>query len=111
MVEVTLHRVLLKPDELKREHKVEGTDVVLAIAAPAGLEARQEASIQQGYITVIGPTAFKHEDVPKDTQPQVGDFVLWAKYAGVGVIDPETNEKLVILNDDDVLCILKRGAK
>lgn len=109
MVEVTLDRILLKPDELKREHKVEGTDTVLVLAGPAALEARQEAGIQQGYVKAIGPIAFKDFNVPEENLPRVGDFVLWAKYAGVGVTDPVTNEKLVILNDEDVLCILKRG--
>lgn len=111
MVEVTLHRILLKPDELKREHEVEGTGIKIALAASADLEARMEASIQQGYIVSVGPTAFKDHGVPEDQLPKVGDFVLWAKYAGVGVINPETEEKLVILNDEDVLCILKRGDK
>jgi co-chaperonin GroES (HSP10) len=59
----------------------------------------------------MGPTAYTDLSVPEEKRPRVGDFVLWAKYAGVGVIDPETNEKLVILNDEDVLCILKRGEK
>lgn len=113
MVEVTLHRILVKPDELKREHAVEGTDIKIAIAAPAQLEARQEAGIQQGYVQAVGPTAYKglNVQVPEEGKVRTGDFILWAKYSGVGVIDPETNEKLVILNDEDVLCILKRGDK
>lgn len=106
---VTLHRVVCKPDELKREHKVEGTDITLALAGPAELEARQEANIQQGYITELGALAYKDYDLPEDAIPRVGDFVLWAKYSGVGFLDPILQEKRVLLNDEDVLFILKRG--
>lgn len=116
MIQITLDRVLVRPDELKREHKVEGSNISLVLAAPAQEEARQEAGIRQGYIVSIGPTAYTEvsralegREVPEDARPKVNDFVLWARYSGVGVEDPETGEKLVILNDEDVLCILKRG--
>ena len=105
-MEVTKDRVLCKPDELKREHAVEGTDIKLALAAPADMERRQEAAIQQGYLISVGPMAYNDWE---GDPPKVGDFVLWMKYSGTGVIDPDTGEKLVLMNDEDIVIVLKRG--
>lgn len=104
MVKVILNRILVKQKELVKEHKVDGaTSIVIAYGAT---ESRQEAGINEGEVVQIGETAYKDLGVNK-SPVEVGDYVLFAKFAGAGVIDPETKEKLVILNDEDVLCVIK----
>lgn len=106
MINVILNRILVKPEQLKTGHKVEGTDIEIALGY-AGLEKQHEASRVEGHVVGIGPTAYK--DLCDDVPIALGDHVVFAKYAGVFVTDPETKETLVVLNDSDVLCIVKGG--
>ena len=101
MIKVMLNRVLCKPDELEKKSK---SGIILEYGEK---EKRYEAGIQHGTIVSVGDKAW--EDWGSTYIPQLGDRVLWAKYSGVGVIDPDTGEKLVILNDEDVLCVLSKG--
>lgn len=105
MIKVLLDRVLVKPIELKNEHAVEGTDIKLALVDPN--ENRTAASRIEGTIVDIGPTAYR--DLCGDPPIKKGDYVVFAKYAGFFVKDPETGEELVLLNDEDVLCVITKG--
>jgi co-chaperonin GroES (HSP10) len=105
MIEVILNRVLVKPEELKREHKVEGTEVSIVLARGDMGEKQAERSRVEGTVVAIGPTAYT--DLC-DTPPIAkGDHVVFARYSGVFVTDPETKETLVVLNDSDVLCVVR----
>ncbi len=105
MIRVILNRVLVKPVDLKNEHKVEGTDIAIALIDPN--ENRTAAGRIEGTVVSIGETAYK--DLCGDPPIKVGDYVVFAKYAGFFVKDPETGEELVLLNDEDVLCVISKG--
>lgn len=107
MIDVILNRVLVRPEALKREHKIEGTSISLAIAHPN--EKQAEASRVEGTVVKIGPTSYK--DLTDEMPIAVGDHVVFARYSGVFVTDPETKETLVVLNDSDVLCVVRQGDK
>jgi co-chaperonin GroES (HSP10) len=72
-----------------------------------------------GVIVAIGPDcweAFRKVDstgneVNGKPWASVGDYVLYAKYAGKNVIDPFTPEDkdLIILNDEDIIAIVTEG--
>lgn len=110
MIKVILNRVLVKPEELKREHKIEGTDKAIVIAQANTLEEKKmEASRVEGTVVGIGPTAYN--DLTDEIPVEIGDHVVYAKYAGVYVTDPETEETLVVLNDSDVLCVVRKETK
>lgn len=76
----------------------------------------EAANAQLGIVVAVGPDAWKayrmidDNGVEKNGKPwaKVGDYVLFSKYAGKNVIDPFTpnNEDLVVLNDEDVICII-----
>lgn len=108
-VKVILNRILVKPIEFKDTHKVAGTDLEIALAFGSEMERkRQEAARVEGHVISIGETAYK--DIGDGTSPiKVGDHVVFGKYAGFYVTDPETNEDLVLLNDEDVLCVITGG--
>jgi co-chaperonin GroES (HSP10) len=109
MITPILHRVLIKPIELKKSHKVEGTDIELDLSfGSAQDEKRHEAARIEGHVVALGPTAFEGQ-LPRPTS--VGDHVVFAKYAGLYVNDPETDETYVLINDEDILCVVRKGDK
>lgn len=102
MIKITGHRLLIQPRELVKEKKVEGTDKIIAVAYGAN-EGRQEAGINEGTVVEVGPIAYQDRTYAWCKQ---GDYILFAKYSGVSVTDPETEKKYVIINDEDVLCVI-----
>lgn len=96
-------RILIRPV------KVEETDKALKAAKQAGLfipelsERKQQAAIDKGTVLQIGPTV--NEDFTEGLS--VGDCIGFTKYGGKFVTDPETEETLLIINDEDVICIFK----
>jgi len=106
------HRLVVKP------FKQEEVDEILKKATESGFLAkfqivnenkeREDASVDQGVVLSIGPTAW--HDFNSLPWCGVGDTILFAKFAGKFVKDPETNENVVILNDEDVIAVV-RGAK
>lgn len=107
MIKVILNRILVKPEELKREHQIEGVGALVIAQANQLEEKKMEASRVEGTVVDIGPTAYS--DLTDEVPIEKGDHVVYAKYAGVYVTDPETKETLVVLNDSDVLCVVRKG--
>lgn len=101
-------RVLVRP------FKLEKTDTAYAAATRMGLEivgthmVREQQAVDRGEVVGFGPTAFKEYGV--DNPLSIGDTVIYAKHAGKVVTDPETDEELLVINDEDVVCITKIGA-
>lgn len=97
------HRLVIKP------HKLEEIDESLARAKRMGLEVirenqkREDQSVDKGVVLAIGPTCWP------DSPPWcvVGDTILFAKFSPKFIEDPETKEQLGILNDDDVVAVVK----
>lgn len=98
------HRVVVKP------FKQEEVDEILKAAKKFGIEivnenkAREDASVDRGTVVSIGPTAW--HDFKSDPWCKVGDTILFAKFSGKFVEDPETEENVVILNDEDVVAVI-----
>lgn len=100
-----LHRILVKPDVL------EEVDEVYKRAKAAGLSLdfaerdREQAAVDTGVVLDFGNTVFK--DFGADNPLKVGVKVVYAKYAGKTIRDPEDKtKKLVLLNDEDVIAIV-----
>ena len=103
------HRLVVKP------FKQEQVDPVLKKAAESeflkGFEIinenkkREDASVDTGIVLAIGPTAW--HDFKSDPWCKVGDTILFAKFSGKFVEDPETKEDVVILNDEDVVAVVQ----
>ncbi|MEZ4661437.1 MAG: co-chaperone GroES [Caldilineaceae bacterium] len=64
---------------------------------------------QQGKVEAAGPGARKEsgERIPMDVE--VGDTVLYAKYAGTNI--KINGKELLILKESDILAIVENGAK
>lgn len=109
-VKPILHRIIVRQDKLDEK------DSKFASARRAGIvviedeHKREQAAIDTGVVVEIGPTAFR--DFGLDAPPiQVGDTVVFAKYAGKAVEDPTTQEKFVALNDEDIVCVVTKEPK
>lgn len=107
MLEVIGNRVLIKPQDLTKEHKVaDGISLFLAYGAD---EKRHEAATMIGTLVGIGPLAWT--DWGKgEPWAKVGDEVIFAQYSGKIVQDPETKEKFIVCNDEDIQVRIVKGA-
>lgn len=107
MIDVVTFRILVRPQA------VEDVDPAYAAAKRMGLDIvgdekkRQQSGVDKGVVIACGPVAFKAYDVDNPLSP--GDTIVYARNAGKEVTDPETDEKLLVINDEDVVAIL-RGA-
>ena len=100
------YRVLIKPDPIE-----EVTKAGIIIQTDEKIE---KASQITGIVVSIGDKAFK--DISDgEAWVKVGDRVLYAKYAGKRIKDPETidasgkGEEYVVIADEDLLCRLEKG--
>lgn len=105
MIKPILHRILVRQD------KLEDKDEAFAAGARIpGFEVikderkREQAAIDTGVVVAIGATAFR--DFGVESPIKVGDYVVYAKYGGKTMIDPEDKTQYVALNDEDVIAIV-----
>ena len=89
-------RIVVKP--IEREAKT-ASGIILP-------ESAREKP-QEGEVIAVGPGARndKGEHMPLDIQ--VGDTVLYAKYAGTEVKLNGNEEKLLILRENDILAVVE----
>ena len=89
--------VLVLPDEVKE--KTSG-----GIYLPKTTQDTEQAAATTGTIVAIGPSAWKDLD---DGSPwaTVGDKVIYARYAGVGM-QGNDSKNYVLINDNDILARL-----
>jgi co-chaperonin GroES (HSP10) len=97
------HRIVVRPERLT------DVDPVYKSANAAGIylidqaKKTEQAAVDKGTVVSIGPTAFK--DFGGEAWCKVGDKVAFAKYGGKFVDDTT-----LILNDEDIVCVIKEAA-
>lgn len=109
------HRILVAP--LKWEVE---TDWGFQVTSTENSEAAniEKAGRMVGTIVAIGPQAWAahaagladiaagfNDDV-LDNWAQVGETVMYSRYAGKAIYDPITGEEYYLLNDEDVLATM-----
>lgn len=100
------HHVLVRPQ------KLEEVDKAYASAQRAGIQLldsekrKEQIAVSKGMVLAIGPTAYKdfQDGVP---WCHVGDLVAYARHGGMYIKDNKTEEDLLLLNDSDIVAILK----
>lgn len=105
------HRLLVKPykqvevDEVLRNAKEFLKE--FKIVKSEGQEKREDASVDKGIVLAIGTSCWSGFG---DGSPwcKVGDEILFAKFAGKMVDDPETAETFMLMNDEDVVAIISK---
>lgn len=106
MIVPLLHRIVVRPeafDEFSEEYK---RMKQLGWVIPELEELkRAQASVDRGVVVSVGETAYR--DYGVEPPVKAGDVVNYARHSGKFVKDLETGEDFVILNDEDLICIIK----
>lgn len=106
-LEILGHRLLIKPDPLEAQVDLPEAlrEANFEVHRPGQMQKLEEAGTQTGVVLQVGPMAWKAFDGSQpDWKPWVkaGDHIVFARYAGKFVDDPETKERFMVINDEDV---------
>lgn len=109
------HRILVKIKSFDEQFKVSEDLKRLGfkIAHESGQEDFVRSGTDQGTVVQIGPLAWKVASWgygTADWQPwcEVGDEIIFAKYAGKMIIDPDDGTVYMAINDEDVILIVEK---
>lgn len=96
--EVCGHRILIEPEHLE---EVTESGIILNVGEDW---KRERAATVIGKIVGIGETAWKdfHKGIP---WAKIGDRVYYARYSGK-TIEVDGEPKYIIVNDEDVQCVI-----
>jgi co-chaperonin GroES (HSP10) len=97
-----LYRLIVELDPIDKF--AEGSSV---ITKPMGLIDREEQSRCRGRIVAKGPYAFSNHP---EGQPLIGDFILFAQFAGDFVKDNATGKDYRVIDDLEVKAIIPQSA-
>lgn len=95
------HRVLVFPENV--EESSEGGIILHTNETSMKL---QKAGNDIGTLYKVGPNAWKAYDNGEPWAKE-GDKVVYAKWGGVFVTDPETDIEYVLLNDEDIALVIE----
>ena len=105
-VKAVIHRLVVKPVELEVYDEVSAKLKELGWELGRTDETKYlHTQIDQGYVLDVGPTAFRDyvQKYNLDVPVKVGTLVTYARHSGKTVKDGD--QDVVILNDEDILCI------
>lgn len=103
MIKVVGCRILVEP------FKIEEHDEAFAQAKKAGIvlleqsERKEQTLIDKGTVLAIGPKC--HEDYVGNLK--AGDIIGYSKFGGKFIEDPADKKMYLVINDEDVICILE----
>ncbi len=104
-IEIVTHRILVKPDNVLEKDPAYKIAKELKLDVSGSSLDREQKGIDTGTILSMGPDCFDQSTHPNPLQ--VGDTIIWVRHAGYEVVDPKTKDKLRILNDQDVVGIIR----
>ena len=104
MIKPCGHRVVVKPYTLEEHDPVFASAKKLGIELTRDTEKMERTGVDRGYVLSLGATAFK--DFGGEPWCKVGDLIAYARHSGKFVEDPANKEKLLVLNDEDVIAVL-----
>lgn len=97
MLEPLGHRVIIKPDPVE---KVSEGGIVFAQTEE--FLRREKSETSSGTVVSYGPSAWLDPALGGEPWVEIGDHVVYSKYSGKFVTDPEDEEEYVVINDDAV---------
>lgn len=106
MIEALGNRVIIKPDPVEEISKGG-----IVIAPTDEYIRREKAATSAGTVVGYGPAAWLDPILGGEPWVDVGDRVLYAKYSGKFVTDPETEEEYVVVNDDAIQARIEKCQK
>lgn len=106
MIIPILHRILVKPDNVLEKDKAFQAAHRLGLEIVGKELDREQGAVDTGVVVDFGPTVFK--DFQADNPLFKGTRVVYAKYGGKSVEDTD-KQKYVLLNDEDIIAIIKEA--
>jgi len=97
MIEALGNRVIIKPDSIE-----EVTEGGIVIAQTPTYVREEKAATSTGVVVDYGEAAWLDPVMGGEPWVARGDRVVFARYAGKFVTDPEDNEEYVVINDDAI---------
>lgn len=98
-------RVLVKPVDIEEVDDAYASAKRVGIQLISEAKDREQAAVDKGIVIQIGNTVANEFD--GDLWFSEGDFVLFARYSGKRVKDPETEEEYIVFNGEDILCVIE----
>lgn len=110
MLKPVTFRILVKPidilevDETWKAAKRAGLD----LSGTEKERRREQNAVDRGIVLDFGPVVFEAYNTPNPLK--IGDEVIYARHAGKEVVDPygDPAEKLIFLNDEDIVSIVRK---
>ena len=102
MITVKGCRILVRPFKLQEQDKMYARAKAAGIALPEASQRKEEINVDRGTVLQIGKNC--HQDYVEDLKE--GDVIGYAKFGGKFITDPQTDEILLVINDEDVICVL-----
>jgi co-chaperonin GroES (HSP10) len=99
-LQVAGHRILINPDPVETK-----TDSGIVLVKDE--RAYREATMS-GTVVQVGETAYMGFGDDRKWCKE-GDRVIYAKFTGKFVTDPETEQEYYVINDEDVQVIITKG--
>ena len=72
------------------------------IMGGANFERNERAECSEGTVVDIGPSAYLDPIMGGEPWVKVGDKVIYAKYSGKFIKNPEDDKEYVVINDDAI---------
>lgn len=88
------NRVIIFPDPVEETSK---GGIILNLD-----ERTEKASCSTGTIVGIGPSCWLDPALGGEPWCEIGDRVVYAKYSGKFVTDPDDEKEYVVINDDSI---------
>lgn len=107
-VKAVIHRLVIKPVALEAYDEVDAKLKELGLVKAVTDESKyHHTQIDQGTVLDIGPTAFRDyvQKYNLDVPVKIGDLITYARHSGKSVKDPYSGEELVVINDEDTICV------
>lgn len=106
MLEALLNRVIVKPDPIEEISKGG-----IVIAQTDSYVRQEKSSRSTGVIVGIGPSAWLDPLLGGEPCCSIGDRIVYAKYSGKFIIDPDDGEEYSVINDDAVQARIEKCQK
>lgn len=97
MLEALGNRVIIKPDAIE-----EVSEGGIVFAQTTQFVREEKASTSTGEVIGYGPAAWLDPIMGGEPWVEIGDHVVYARYSGKYVTDPDNNEEYVVINDDAI---------
>lgn len=97
MIEPLGHRVIIKPDPV--EVMSEGG---IIFAQTEEFLRREKSETSTGIVVSYGPSAWLDPALGGEPWVEIGDRIVYAKYSGKFVVDPDSGDEYIVINDDSI---------